>query len=343
MESKNKEEDLFYLKKKIEAGSDFIITQLFYDVEEFLIYQKDCLDYGIKCPIIPGILPINNYNSFKKIINLCKISVPKDLQSKIDEVKLDDEKVKEVGILQCVEMSKVLLENNVLGIHFYTMNLERSVDEVLNRLNIKKKNENVRELPWKRNSNPKRCQENVRPIFWKNNSKSYLKKTFYWDEFPNGIWGDSRSPAFGNIEDQFISFSKFKQDPKKYKEKKSIWGENIFDLNDVAKVFINYIEGKINKIPWCEETELSNEISLIKETLIKLNMKHIFTINSQPSVNGVKSQDKNVGWGPCDGYVYQKMYIEFFINKEHLKVLETIILNDYPQIFYQAVNKQNGK
>lgn len=265
------------------------------------------------------------------------------MQENIDKVKLDDEKVKEVGIENCVQMSKILLENKVTGIHYYTMNLERSVNEVLKQLKLVKKRESSRDLPWKRNSNPKRLQENVRPIFWKNNSKSYLCKTFYWDEFPNGIWGDSRSPAFGNITEQFISFSRHQnKDSKKCKQFKLLWGEKLNDLNDVSQVFINYIEGKINKIPWCEETELSTEIVLIKDILIKLNQNHIFTINSQPPINGACSSDKNVGWGPSDGYVYQKMYIEFFINNKHLEILKYIIA-EYPQIYYQAANKYGGK
>ena len=76
-------------------------------------------------------------------------------------------------------------------------------------------------------------------------------KTFYWDEFPNGMWGDSRSPAFGNIEDHFVSLCKdYFKDSKKYKQLKKIWGEKITSLGDISKVFIGYIERKINKLPW---------------------------------------------------------------------------------------------
>jgi methylenetetrahydrofolate reductase (NADPH) len=344
VESKSKEEDLYYLKKKVDAGADFIITQLFYDADEYLDYVNDCKNFGINVPILPGLLPIQNYNSFKKITDLCRIKIPKELQEKLEKVKNDDEKVKECGVENCYAICKKLLENGVNGIHFYTMNLEKSVNDILKKLDLKIPPK-VRELPWKKVTNPKRISENVRPIFWKNNSKSYLSKTWYWDEFPNGIWGDSRSPAFGNLTDHFVSFCKdyipSKDSVKKIKQLKKMWGDKVKSLDDVSTVFLNYIDGKIKKLPWCEESELQNEILLVKEVLNILNKNEIFTINSQPAVNGKPSSDPYVGWGPSDGYVYQKMYIEFFIDKAKLEKMIKMI-NKYSSIYYQAVNK-NGE
>ena len=344
IESQTKEEDLYYLKKKVDAGSDFIITQLFYDSDEFLDYVQDCKNFGIDVPILPGLLPIQNYNSFKKITDMCKIKIPKELQEKVEKLKNDDEKVKECGVENCYNICKKLLENGVQGIHFYTMNLEKSVNDILKKLDLKIPPK-TRELPWKKLTNPKRVAENVRPIFWKNNSKSYLSKTWYWDEFPNGIWGDSRSPAFGNLTDHFVSFCKdyipSKDSTKKINQLKKMWGSKISCLDDVSSVFLNYIDGKITKLPWCEESELHNEILLIKDVLYNLNKNHIYTINSQPAVNGKPSSDQYVGWGPGDGYVYQKMYIEFFIDKTKLDKMIKII-NKYSSIYYQAINK-NGE
>jgi methylenetetrahydrofolate reductase (NADPH) len=238
------------LKLKVDAGADLIITQLFFDVNMYLKYVKDCDENGINIPIIPGLLPIQNYNSFKRILNLCKTTCPPELAEALEKVKTDDEKVKELGIDHCTKMSMQLLENGILGLHYYTLNLEKSVNEVLRRLNLTSSPKN-RELPWKKNNHPKRNSENVRPIFWKNNSKSYTSKTFYWDEFPNGIWGDSRSPAFGNIAEHFVSFCKdYLKDTKKSKQLRKIWGEKLLTVEDVAKTFINYIDGKINKLPW---------------------------------------------------------------------------------------------
>jgi methylenetetrahydrofolate reductase (NADPH) len=254
-------------------------------------------------------------------------------------VKNDDEMVKEVGIDNCVDMCKKMIDHGVLGIHFYTMNLEKSVNEVLKKLNLKITLK-LRELPWKKHTNPKRLQETVRPIFWKNNSKSYLSKTWYWDEFPNGIWGDSRSPAFGNLEEHFVSFCKdYLKDTKKYKQLKKMWGETLTSFDDISKVFNSYIDGKIKKLPWCQESELQSEIMYIKDLLFNLNSHRIFTINSQPAANGVASSDPYVGWGPADGYVYQRLYVEFFIAKDNLEKLIKI-LRDNKSIYYQAVNRK---
>lgn len=337
IESKNQEEDLYYLKRKCDAGADLIITQLFYDPDEYLDYLTACSNYGITIPILPGLLPVQNYNSFKRIVNMCRVKVPQELQNQLDAVKADDEKVKEVGIAHCTEMCKKLLAKGVLGLHFYTMNLEKSVNEVIKILGLKM-NQKARDLPWRKHSNPKRTQENVRPIFWKYNSKSYLSKTWYWDEYPNGIWGDSRSPAFGNITEHFVSFCKdYIKESKKFKQLKKMWRETITSIKDVEEVFIDYIEGKIKKLPWCEESELQNEIVFIKDLLVKLNHHGVLTINSQPAVNGKPSNDAYFGWGPQDGYVYQKMYIEFFLDKVKLEKLVSVMKN-YSSINYQAVN-----
>ena len=235
---------------KIDAGADLILTQLFYDVKVFFNYIKDCQEIGIIVPIIPGLLPIQNFNSFKRIVNLCNTQCPNDLLEMLEKVRNDDEKVKQLGIEYCTSMCNQLLEKGVLGLHFYTLNLEKSVCEILSRLDIASLPQN-KILPWKRVNSTKRTNENVRPIFWKNSSKSYHIKTYYWDEFPNGLWGDSRSPAFGKIEDQFVSLCKdYFNNSKKIKQLKKIWGEKITCLGDINRVFVAYIEGRINSLPW---------------------------------------------------------------------------------------------
>lgn len=66
------EEDLVYLKKKVDAGSDFIVTQLFFDMSFFFKFVDDCRRIGIKCPIVPGILPIVSYRSFQTMTKTCR-------------------------------------------------------------------------------------------------------------------------------------------------------------------------------------------------------------------------------------------------------------------------------
>ena len=86
----------------------------------YIKYLKDCREFGIICPIIPGLLPIQNYNSFKRIINLCRTSCPQELGESLEKVKNDDEKIKELGIDHCTRMCLKLIENGVLGLHFST-------------------------------------------------------------------------------------------------------------------------------------------------------------------------------------------------------------------------------
>ena len=372
IESKDKETDLYYLKRKVDCGADFIITQLFYDADEFIQFKKDCENYGIKIPILPGILPVNNYKSFKKIIDLCKLSVPKKMIDEIEVIKHDEEKIKEFGIRTTIEMCNKLIENGIKNFHFYTMNLEKSTTEVINRMNIKMKGTG-KDLPWKARKmasfksssskenlqkmdkytpSPKRqtnnndyfndkefIKETVRPIFWANNSTSYISKTFYWDEFPNGVWGDSRSPAFGNNEEHLHTFGeqyRILNQTKNDSIKKTLG--NVTTYEDISKIFVGFLEGKIKKIPWGELGDIKEETSHIQELLLKMNSKCFLTINSQPFVNGVKSSDPIYGWGPSDnGYIYQKMYIEFFIQKEQLdKLIPKISGNE--TILYQAIN-----
>jgi methylenetetrahydrofolate reductase (NADPH) len=104
-------------------------------------------------------------------------------------------------------------------LHFYTMNLEAAVIKIIQGLGIMN---NSRSLPWQQSS--ERKSEDVRPIFWAIKPTSYRKRTQEWDEFPNGRWGVSRSPAFASDESGFVSYSK-KFKAINHEEKKKFWGE----------------------------------------------------------------------------------------------------------------------
>ncbi len=117
---------------------------------------------------------------------------------------------------------------------------------------------------------------------------------------------------------------------------KKTYGENVSSYKDISEVFVNYLTGKIKKYPFSEGS-LQLETKVIIDPLVKMNTNYIFTINSQPKVNGVPSSDDKFGWGPKQGFVYQKAYYEFFIPKELLEPLVSY-LNRYEMITYQAVN-----
>eukprot|EP00898_Chlorokybus_atmophyticus_P001234 jgi/Chlat1/2110/Chrsp17S02699 len=326
------QKDLHYLKQKIDAGGDMIVTQLFYDVDRFLQFVKDCRLIGINCPIVPGIMPINNYNGFKRMTGFCKTKVPKEVHDALEPIKDNEEAVKAYGIHLGREMCKKLVDAGVKGFHLYTLNLEKSVLSILQQLGFVSSTRLPRALPWRPPTNARRHGEDVRPIFWANRPKSYISRTVDWDDFPHGRWGDSRSPAFGTLAD--YQFMKPKSKSKKIREQ---WGVDVTSEEDIFEVFERYCAGEITAIPWSESDGLQPESKQIDQELMQMNKKGFLTINSQPRVNGAPSDTPGVGWGRANGYVYQKAYVEFFTGPERLQSL-LAKLSQYPSLTYHAVN-----
>lgn len=128
---KNYKSDLEYLKAKIDAGADFVITQLFYDVDAFIKFVSDCRGMGITVPILPGVMPIMTYGGFKRMTSFCKTRVPKHIEDTLDAIKDDDEAVKRYGISLGTMMAQRLLASGAPGLHMYTLNMERSAVSIL--------------------------------------------------------------------------------------------------------------------------------------------------------------------------------------------------------------------
>lgn len=126
-----------------------------------------------------------------------------------------------------------------------------------------------------------------------------------------------------------------------------MYSREIKTLDQVANVFVNFLTQeknengvKVSRLPWSEQDcDTSAETQLIKEQLIWCNANGIFTINSQPSVNGAPSTDPIVGWGNPGGYCYQKAYLEFFIDNKRAQKLKEI-LKDYPLVNYHIINQR---
>ncbi|CAO3579898.1 unnamed protein product [Absidia cylindrospora] len=327
----DKAQDLLHLKEKVDAGADVIITQLFFDVDAFLDFVKRARAIGITCPILPGVFPIQNYTGLKRVISFSNNFVPQKIWDDLEPLKDDDAAVKEYGINLTIEFIHKFQQAGINGFHIYTFNLERSARLILERLNLVAPTESVKPLPWVPALTQKRAKENVRPIFWKNRTKSYLQRTEFWDEFPNGRWGDSRSPAFGELDGWGVSL-KYSQE-----QCQDMWGQPE-TVDDIAVVFAKYCKGKIAGIPWSAQP-LEAETETIRQRLAGINLLGYLSINSQPAVNGVKSSHPTYGWGPKNGYVYQKAYLEFFVSPEKLDDLIKKIGKD-PYVTYYAVNKQ---
>jgi len=121
-ESPSKEKDLENLKKKVDAGVDFLITQLFFDNADFLSFRERVVHAGIRLPILAGIMPILSVKQVKRFTQMCGASIPKDLLRRIESVEDDAEAVRQIGMYHATEQCLGLLKENVAGIHFYTLN-----------------------------------------------------------------------------------------------------------------------------------------------------------------------------------------------------------------------------
>lgn len=336
------QEDLMRLKEKVDAGADFIITQLFFKSETFLNFVRDCRRLGISCPILPGILPIQGYRSLRNIVKLSGLEVPQTVIDAIEPIKDNDEAVRNYGIDMAVTMARELLNSGLVpGIHFYTLNREVATISILKQAGLWYEDVQ-RSLPWKPTANHQRSCEEVRPIFWGARPKSYVYRTAHWDEFPNGRWGDSSSAAFGELRDYYL----FYLNPHTNKQALlDQWGESLQSERDVWDVFYSYISGQLNKkglkvcsIPWCDE-ELAPETEPIRDQLASLNKHGVLTINSQPSVNCRPSNDPIYGWGEGNGYVFQKAYLEFFTSKKNVDALKTVLETYVSRVNYHIISK----
>lgn len=114
--------DIEKLKIKVDNGADFIITQLFFNNDYFYKFRDICVKNGINIPIIPGILPILNYKSIKRITSLCRTDIPKDLSDKLDKNQDNKSEIEKIGLEYAVSQISDLLDNDIDGIHLYTMN-----------------------------------------------------------------------------------------------------------------------------------------------------------------------------------------------------------------------------
>eukprot|EP00755_Sulcionema_specki_P024360 Sspe_Gene.1555::Locus_515_Transcript_1_1_Confidence_1.000_Length_1391::g.1555::m.1555/K00297/metF, MTHFR; methylenetetrahydrofolate reductase (NADPH) len=134
-----------YLKAKVDAGADMIISQMFYDADKFLDWVKECRAAGITIPIVPGVLPIQNYAGFRKMTGFCKTYIPRELEEEVMRMKPDEslegeekakaeEAFKEWGVKQLTDMCKKLIDGGVTQLHFYTLNLDKATTQVLKNL-----------------------------------------------------------------------------------------------------------------------------------------------------------------------------------------------------------------
>jgi methylenetetrahydrofolate reductase (NADPH) len=134
----NRVAEMDNLKAKVEAGADYIVTQLFFDNNDFYDFRERCLLSGIRVPIIAGIMPVTSLSTMQRIPELALGSrYPASLQKAFLRCQGDDEYVRRVGIQWATEQCRGLLDNHVRGLHFYTLNHSTATREIYANLGVK--------------------------------------------------------------------------------------------------------------------------------------------------------------------------------------------------------------
>jgi methylenetetrahydrofolate reductase (NADPH) len=372
------EHDLPYLTEKVQAGADFIMTQLFFDIDAYDIFEKTLREHPSGAfktiPILPGLMPIQSYAMIKRTTKLSHAKMPEAILERLNAAKGDDERVKLVGVdilSELIEQIRTIKSRTPgpKGFHFYTLNLEKAVTFILERTHLvpeesedeeaivdgspslgpflqvngqaaprnrshsrsSRRHSSVgsdphnRVVVGSRASHPEweaTAQEagvlaehiNARA----NNlaiseGEGVLGREATWDDFPNGRFGDSRSPAYGEIDGYGVSLH------MSVTQAVRLWGYPT-TRQDINDMFVKHVQGELAAIPWSEE-ELLAESSTITPHLAALNSKGWWTVASQPAVNGVRSTDDTFGWGPANGFVFQKAFLEFFLPSADWRIL----------------------
>ena len=118
----NGQDDLINFKRKVDAGANAAITQYFYTAEAYFAFIDACEKQGIDLPIIPGIMPINNYTQLSRFSEMCGAEIPRWLRKRLEAFGDDRESIQALGIEVVSELCQRLLDNGAPGLHFYTMN-----------------------------------------------------------------------------------------------------------------------------------------------------------------------------------------------------------------------------
>lgn len=129
--------DWQFLKEKVDAGADFIITQFFFDNEDFYAFHEHLTTkLGVTVPIIPGMLPILSRSQTKRFAELCGAALPSEFMARVDQLGDDDAAVTEFGIEWVTRQCEALLKFGVPGLHFYALNKAHSTTQIVRNLGL---------------------------------------------------------------------------------------------------------------------------------------------------------------------------------------------------------------
>ena len=139
VEAVSPDTDLDHLKHKIDQGADVVLTQLFYDNDDFLRWRDRCAAAGIVVPIVPGMLPVISYQQVQRITKLCGAKLPDKLVQRLEAQAGDEGGQLDVGAYHCARQVEDLLDEGIPGVHFYVLNKSPSTSLVCRSLGLQRR------------------------------------------------------------------------------------------------------------------------------------------------------------------------------------------------------------
>lgn len=134
VECPDKNTDLDNLKRKVDAGADFIVTQLFFDNRFYFDFVGRARNLGIQVPIIPGIMPILNFKQTQRFTKMCGATIPSLLLGRLEAAQDEPETVRKIGVEHAIVQCELLLQGGAPGIHFYTLNRSNATLKIMETL-----------------------------------------------------------------------------------------------------------------------------------------------------------------------------------------------------------------
>ena len=137
-EAPTPEIDLANLKRKVKAGADAVITQLFYDNRDFFAFRVRYREAGITVPLVPGILPVINVAQIQRIASLCGAKLPPSFLADLEQHRNDPDGQLKVGVDYAIRQCQELLDSGIPGLHFYVLNKAEAPRRILQALNLQR-------------------------------------------------------------------------------------------------------------------------------------------------------------------------------------------------------------
>ncbi len=135
-EAPSPEADLTNLKRKVDAGADVVVTQLFYDNADFFRFRDRCVALGIRVPIVPGLMPVTDLAKIQRFTSFCGAKLPAEFVSRLESVGDDNDAQLAIGVEYATRQTQALVDAGVPGIHFYVLNRSEAVAHVLADVSI---------------------------------------------------------------------------------------------------------------------------------------------------------------------------------------------------------------